>query len=99
MNLIFRNDRIGQLYRYLGGQLETEVLAFGTDMEKYIAGRGQGHRMTRLSDNLTKRMKFGRPRLSKERIPYVGSESNHAGKVSGRFAKADRSQQLRQITA
>jgi hypothetical protein len=97
MNLIHRLNRVTQFHHYLRCQLETEVLAFGANMEKYIARSGD--RVTRPCDDFTERVKFGRPRWSKQRIPYVGSESDNAGKVSGGFAKAHSSQQLGQITA
>src|SRR5262249_62003199 len=68
-------------------QLEAEIHALGANVKEEIAGCSDG--VTRAGSNLPKRMQFRRPRLAKEPVPRVGSNSHHAGEVSLNIAEAN----------
>ena len=87
MHFIDHGNGLAEPGHDLRCQLEAEIHALGANVEEEIAGRGDG--MARAGPDFPKRMQFRRPRLTKEPVPRVGSNTYHAGEVSLDIAESD----------
>ena len=77
------------------GQLEADVEAVGTDVEKQITGCG--HRDVARAGELPERVKLGRTRTGPKPIPEGRTDSHHAGELRFGHAEAHRPLESRHV--
>jgi hypothetical protein len=88
MYFVDHGNRIAELCHDLLCQLETEVHALCTNVKQQIARRSDC--LPRASLDFPKRMQLRWPRLTKEPVPRVRSNSHRAGEITFDIAETDR---------